>query len=184
MADDSPILELGPCRLRPWRDGDQPALLQHANDWEVARWLRDRFPHPYTADDAEEWVEYASTVLRREVFAIDVGGEAVGSVGLIPGEDIFRRSAEVGYWLGRSFWGHGLAPLALQAISRYAEDDLGFIRLFAGVFAGNQRSGRVLAKSGYHLESVRRSAVFKAGRVLDEEVWVRLRHPDPGERQG
>lgn len=174
MADELTVLDLGVCRLRPWREGDQAALLQHANDWEVARWLRDRFPHPYTAEDADEWVEYAGTVLRREVFAIDVGGEAIGSVGLIRGEDVFRRSAEVGYWLGRSYWGRGLAPLALQALSHYAEQELGFIRLFAGVFAGNTRSGRVLAKSGYHLESIRRSAVVKADCVLDEEVWVRL----------
>lgn len=174
MADSSTVFDLGLCSLRPWRDGDQPALLRHASDWEVARWLRDRFPHPYTADDADEWVEYAGTVLKREVFAIDVAGEAVGSVGLVPGQDVFRHSAEVGYWLGRSAWGRGIAPLALQTLSSYAEQDLGFIRLFAGVFSGNQRSGRVLAKSGYHLEGVRRDAVVKAGQLLDEEVWVRL----------
>ncbi len=166
--------DLGACLLRPWRDGDQPALQRHANDWEVARWLRDRFPHPYTADDADEWVEYASTALLGQVFAIEVAGEAVGGVGLVPGEDIFRRSAEVGYWLGRSQWGQGLAPLAVQALSRYALEDRQFIRLFAGVFSGNHRSGRVLAKAGYTLEGVRRAAVYKGGQLLDEEVWVRL----------
>lgn len=168
--------DLGACVLRPWRDGDQPALQRHANDWGVACWLRDRFPHPYTTEDAEEWVEYASTVLLGQVFAIEVGGEAVGSVGLVPGEDVFRRSAEVGYWLGRSVWGRGLAPLALQALTRYALEECEYLRLFAGVFEGNQRSARVLAKAGYSLEGVRRAAVFKGGQVLDEEVWVRLAH--------
>lgn len=177
MSDDARSWDLGACRLRPWRDGDQPALLHHANDWQVARWLRDRFPHPYSADDADEWVAYASTVLRREVFAIEVDGEAVGSVGLIRGQDVFRLSAEVGYWLGRAAWGRGLAPLALQTLSRYAEEELGMVRLFAGVFAGNLRSGRVLAKSGYHLEGVRRAQVVKGGQLLDEEVWVRLSGP-------
>ena len=174
MLDRSVQFDLGACVVRPWRNGDQSSLQRHANDWEVARWLRDRFPHPYTCDDAEEWVEYASTTLLGQVFAIEVQGEAVGGVGLVPGEDVFRRSAEVGYWLGRSVWGRGLAPLALGAITRYALEDQRFLRLFAGVFAGNQKSSRVLAKAGYTLEGVRRGAVFKGGQLLDEEIWVRL----------
>jgi len=166
--------DLGAARLRPFRDGDQPSLIRHANDWDIARWLRDGFPHPYTAADADNWVEHASTALAGYVFAIDVDGAVVGSVGLMPGSDVFAWSAEVGYWLGRAYWGRGLAPRALAALSEHALGHMGYLRLFAGVFAANQRSARVLAKCGYHLESVRQAAVVKRGTVYDEAVWVRL----------
>ena len=183
MPQPTASLDLGPCRLRPFADGDQPALVRHGNDWDVARWLRDSFPHPYTPADADQWVALASTQLRQTAFAIEVGGEAVGSVGLTPGNDVFHRSAEVGYWLGRAYWGRGLAALALAALSRYAFADLRMLRLFAGVYAGNAASERVLAKAGYALEGVRRMAVVKAGQVCDERVWVQLadfRAPPPG----
>ncbi len=170
---------LGPCRLRRWRDGDQPSLVQHANDEGVARWLRDGFPHPYTAADADGWVDHAGTALAGLVFAIDVDGKAVGSVGLMPGADVFAWSAEVGYWLGRAFWGRGLAPLALAALSAHALGPMGYLRLYAGVFAGNERSARVLAKCGYELEGVRRAAVVKRGTMYDEAVWVRLAADHP-----
>ncbi|MSQ83028.1 MAG: N-acetyltransferase [Myxococcales bacterium] len=174
MSSDRVTFELEHCRLRPFAEGDQSAVVRHANDWAVARWLRDRFPHPYTPADADEWVHYASTALLDSVFAIDIDGEAVGAVGLTVGTDVFRRSAEVGYWLGRAHWGRGLAPAALTAISDYALNDLAMLRLFAGVYAGNERSGRVLAKAGYTLEGVRQAAAVKAGQVLDEHIWVKL----------
>lgn len=174
MSGDRVTFELEHCLLRPFVDGDQSAVVRHANDWAVARWLRDRFPHPYTAADADEWVHYASTALLDTVFAIDIDGEAVGAVGLTIGTDVFRRSAEVGYWLGRAHWGRGLAPAALAAVSNYAFSELAMLRLFAGVYAGNERSGRVLAKAGYSPEGVRQAAVVKAGQVLDEHIWVKL----------
>jgi RimJ/RimL family protein N-acetyltransferase len=177
--DRDTVLDLGPCQLRRWREGDQPSLLRHANDAEVARWLRDGFPHPYTAADADSWIEHAGVALAGKAFAIDVGGEAVGAVGLMPGDDIFARAAEVGYWLGRAYWGRGLAPLSLTALSRYATEQLGFLRLYAGVFAGNERSVRVLQKAGYQLESVRQAAIVKHGTVYDEATWVVLAQSHP-----
>ncbi|MBI5608783.1 MAG: GNAT family N-acetyltransferase [Deltaproteobacteria bacterium] len=171
--------DLGSARLRRYRDGDQPSLMRHADDEGVARWLRDGFPHPYTAADADSWVEHASTALAGYVFAIDVGGAVVGSVGLTPGSDVFAWSSEIGYWLGRDLWGRGLAPRALAALTDHALRNMGYLRLFAGVFAGNERSARVLAKCGYHLESVRHAAVVKRGTVYDEAVWVRLAADHP-----
>lgn len=171
--------DLGPARLRRFRDGDQPSLIRHADDEGVARWLRDGFPHPYTAADADSWVEHASTALAGYVFAIDVDGAAVGSVGLMPGSDVFAWSAEVGYWLGRDYWGRGLAPRALGALTEHALRHMGYLRLYAGVFAGNERSARVLAKCGYRLEGVRQAAVVKRGTVYDEAVWVRLAAEHP-----
>ncbi len=168
-------VELGRCRLRSFRPGDEAALQRHADNWEIARWLRDSFPHPYSADAAAHWVAYASGPGQPWVVAIDVDGEVAGCVGLTPGTDVFGRSAEIGYWIGEPFWGRGLAPLAVQALVDWTWANTPFERLHAGVFSGNERSGKVLLRCGFHLESVRARGVYKAGAVLDEWVYVCLR---------
>ncbi|HYE72119.1 MAG TPA: GNAT family N-acetyltransferase, partial [Blastocatellia bacterium] len=91
--------------LRNWRRSDAASVARYANNYNVWRNVRDRFPHPYTLMDAEEWVRYASRENPALNFAIEVGGEAVGGIGLVPKEDIYRRTAEIGYWLGEPFWG-------------------------------------------------------------------------------
>ncbi len=167
--------DLGPCRLRPFQSTDQAALQRLADDWDIARWLRDSFPHPYSAEDAAHWVAYACGPGQPWVYAIAVEGELVGCVGLTPGSDVFGRTAEIGYWIGRPFWGRGLAPLAVQALVAWTWANTPFERLHAGVFAGNERSAKVLERCGFHLESVRARGVCKAGVVLDELVYVQLR---------
>ena len=81
-------------------------------------------------------------------FAIVVSGEAIGGIGLRLGTDIFRRSAEIGYWLGEPFWGRGIATEAVGAVSQYAFESFDLCRLEAGVFEWNPASMRVLEKAG------------------------------------
>lgn len=157
----------GPCLLRPWLHSDAESLVRHANDSAVAAYLRDRFPHPYTPADAEQWLKTAVDQSPPTNFAIDVGGEAVGGIGLILGSDIEKCSAEIGYWLGRSFWGRGIATEAVRGLVGYGFREFRLTRVFANVFAGHIASARVLEKAGFRREGVRRRAVIKAGMVHD-----------------
>ena len=93
--------------VRPWAAGDEESLVRHANDRDVWLNLRDRFPHPYTLSDAQAWTRSAETRDPYTDFAIDVDGNAVGGIGLIPHDDIERCSAEIGYWLGKEYWDAG-----------------------------------------------------------------------------
>ena len=79
--------------LRAWRRGDEASLVRHASNRNVWLNVRDRFPHPYTAADADEWIARASTRSPLTSFAIVVDGEAVGGIGLELGTDVFRREA-------------------------------------------------------------------------------------------
>src|SRR5687767_3162995 len=108
------------CTLRPFRDGDQADIIRHANNLNVALHLRDRFPQPYTWSDAEAWIAFVARQLPPLNFAICICDRVVGGIGLMPGDDIHRVSAEVGYWLGESYWGRGIAACALQGLTRYA----------------------------------------------------------------
>jgi ribosomal-protein-alanine N-acetyltransferase len=164
--------DLGVCRLRPFRRDDDTSIAHHANDRGVWINLRDRFPNPYHLDDARYWLEMVVGQAPSTNFAIEVEGQAVGSVGITMGEDVFRRSAEIGYWLGRSFWGRGIASSAVRAVTEHAFEQFDLNRLHAGVFAWNPASARVLEKAGYGLEGRLRSAVTKDGRTTDQLLYA------------
>lgn len=161
--------------LRAWRRGDESSLVRHANNRNVWLNLRDRFPHPYTAADAEAWIGTASAESPVANFAIVLADEAVGGIGLTPGTDIFRHSAEIGYWLGEPFWGRGIATEAVRAVTAYAFEYFDVCRLEAGVFEWNPASMRVLEKVGYVREGRARLGVTKDGRRGDRLLYALVR---------
>jgi RimJ/RimL family protein N-acetyltransferase len=159
------------CALRRWQSSDAASLVRHANNLNVARQLRDRFPNPYSSADAKAFLKATSRADPQTNFAIDVSGEAVGGFGYVKGHDVERYSAEVGYWLGEACWGHGIATEALQLFTKYAFADLEVLRLFAVPFADNKASMRVLEKAGYALEGVLRSSCVKYGQPRDQAMY-------------
>ena len=163
------------CTLRPFRPADAPALARHADSRRVWLNLRDRFPHPYTLADAEAYVAHAGGQAPLTTFAVDVGGEAAGSVGLEVGRDIARHSAEIGYWLGEAHWGRGIMRAAVAAATAYAFRELGLLRVFALPFAHNAASARVLEHAGYVREGTLRRSAVKHGVVLDQHLYAALR---------
>lgn len=162
-----------PCEIRSWRVDDAAALVRHADDRRVWANLRDAFPHPYTRADAAAWLRSAPAETPETNFAIALAGEAVGGIGLRLQDDVFRRGAEVGYWLGAAHWGRGFATAAVRVFSDWAFAEHELVRLFAGVFAWNQASARVLEKAGYVCEGRLRRSVVKDGRIGDQLLYAR-----------
>ncbi len=158
--------------VRSWRTADVAALVKHANNANIARQLRDRFPHPYTAAEARRFIEGVVPVRPVTTFAIDVDGEAVGGIGFSAGTDVERYSAEIGYWLSERFWGRGIATEAVHIVSEYAFATCNLLRLFALPFADNARSMRVLEKAGYTREAVLRSSSVKNGVPRDQALYA------------
>ena len=167
-------------RLRPPRVTDAPALADEANDPAVARTLRDYFPHPYSIDDALRFIERAlegGGGRPATQFVIEADGELAGVMGVFVGEDVLRRNAEIGYWLGRRWWGRGIATAAVRLVTEYAFGELAVERVYAEVFGNNAASVRVLEKAGFREEYRLPAVVVKAGRVLDL-VSLGRRAPD------
>ena len=161
--------------IRSYRAGDRPALLAYADNRNVSRHLRDRFPYPYTAEVADRWLEHVAAEDPQTSFAIATSKELVGGIGVELGEDIHHRSGEIGFWLGEPFWGRGIVTSAVVAFTPWAFEQFDLLRIWAGVFEGNPASARVLEKAGYELEGRHRAAVYKDGRALDELVYAKLR---------
>ena len=173
-------IDAGRFQIRPWRGGDEGSLVRHANSREVWRNLTDRFPHPYTLEDAERWIRLQPELAGRNVNgAIAIEGSAVGGIGFELGQDVACRSAEIGYWLGEAYWGRGIATEALRLSTAYAFRAFPLERLQAKVFEWNVASCRVLEKAGYALESRQRRSVFKDGQLIDCFLYVRLRADGP-----
>jgi ribosomal-protein-alanine N-acetyltransferase len=170
------------CVLRPWRHGDEASLVKHANNRNVWRNLRDIFPHPYTRRDAASWINYCEASEPPPLnLAITYDGEAIGGIGISPGIDVFRKTAEIGYWLSENFWGRGIATEALKLMTRYAFAEFDLVRLEAWVFAWNPASARVLEKSGYKFEGRLERSVFKDGELTDRLVYSKIRDEMEGQ---
>ena len=174
-------LEGRQCLVRPWRSGDVEAIVKHANNINVAKQLRDRFPHPYTRRHAIDFLQHAVGSEPLTNFAIDRAGEAIGGVGVVPGTDIECYSAEIGYWLSETMWGRGITTEAVALVSEYIFSERNMLRLFAVPFADNQASRRVLEKAGYACEGIMRASSVKAGERRDQALYARInpawRHP-------
>jgi len=168
-------LELSRSTLRPWKPGDEESLVRHANSRKIWRNLRDSFPNPYTFADAQRWIEAANPTSLITNFAIVVDGEAVGGIGLALKDDVFRRSAEIGYWLGEEYWGRGIVSEAVRSLTDYAFATFDLCRVYAGVFEWNPASMRVLEKAGYEFECRLKKSVTKDGETIDELIYAVVR---------
>ena len=168
-------LYLSSCIIRNWQPGDELALAKHANNYNVWINLRNSFPHPYTLQDAQNWILLANATQPITNFALEVNGEAAGGIGLIIQPDIYCKGAEVGYWLSEKYWNRGIATEALKAITAFGFDHLQLERIYAGVFEWNSKSARVLEKAGYQFEGRLCKSVLKAGNLIDSLLYARVK---------
>ena len=168
-------IRIGPWKLRPWQPGDVDALVKYANNRAIWINLTDRFPSPYTQEDADYWIRFASHQDPLTNLAISTQDEAIGSIGLTLQDGIHSRSAEVGYWLAEPFWGQGIATKALKAFSEYAFESFNLTRLYAIVFEWNIPSTRVLEKVGFSCEARMRKSAVKDGKTADEFLYGLVR---------
>ncbi len=159
---------LARCTLRSWRPSDATRLAAIADDRDVWRMLRDRFPSPYTLADADAFIARVSAEEPVRNVAITVDDVAMGSVGVTPGEDINRVSGEVGYWLAAEARGKGLATDALSGFIAWLWETTELQHLHASVFTNNRASANVLEKCGFTLSYLAEKAAIKDGKIVDE----------------
>ena len=163
---------------------DAPALAREADDPAVYAGLRDYFPHPYTVDDALRFIEVVhGKGPRAPHWAVQVDGEVAGIMGVFPGEGVYRYNAELGYWLGRRFWGRGVGTEAIRLAVAHAWSELPLRRLYAEVFADNAGSIRALEKNGFTVEYRLDDVIVKNRRRLGV-VCLGLRRGREDRRDG
>ena len=173
--------------LRPWQVSDAQSLYAYANDPQVgpaAGWP----VHTSVADSRRIIRELLSD---DETYAVvpRVQGEerAVGSIGLMIGEKsdlgIAGDEAEIGYWIGRPFWGQGLIPEAVERLMAYAFETLGMTSLWCGYFAENEKSKRVQEKCGFRYHHTRAERLWPLINEPKTEHVTRLTREEWRERR-
>jgi RimJ/RimL family protein N-acetyltransferase len=168
-------IKFGEYMIRDWKKGDAPSIVQYANNRNVAMWLRDRFPCPYMLHDAEGFLAAVSRQDPRLAFAIATRRDAIGGIGLDMGNDVYRFTAELGYWLGEPFWGKGVMTEAVTRFTAWAFEHFPLHRIYANVFATNVASSRVVEKAGFLCEGHLRAGVYKNGRILDQLLYAKIK---------
>lgn len=176
-AHGVPVLETERLVLRAPRLGDAKVIALLANDLRVAA-NTARLPHPYGVGDAEQFIAAVNRRDEEACWAITHGAALIGLCGLVPSQ----RDAEIGYWLGAAFWGHGFATEAAHATIDHAFGELGYDTLTAGARVSNPASRRVLEKCGFQWTGVRLTrirAINSAAPVdrfrLDRGLWASLK---------
>ena len=161
--------------LRPFREEDLESIQKLGNNPTIASNLRDGFPHPYTMEDAKLFLELAMNADPINRFAILENDVHVGNIGLHLQTDIYRKSAEIGYFVGEPYWNRGIATEAVKLIVEYGFREWDINRIFAGVFSYNLASARVLEKAGFVYEGTFKNAVTKNGESWDEIRYAILK---------
>lgn len=184
------ILETERLILRPWQEEDAEELYRYASDPEVgpaAGW-----PVHTSVENSREIIR---DVLSAEgTFAVvqKSTGLPVGSIGIMRNANISTEDdeVEIGYWLGKPYWGQGLIPEAVQACLRYSFEKLGCTRVWCGYYEGNEKSRRVQEKCGFryhHTEKDKPCPLVNDVRtelvsVLEREDWEQLKKAKERER--
>ena len=168
-------LVLRQCTIRPWRLDDAESLARHANNRKIWLEVRDLFPHPYTLQDAHEFLQRTISEQPEMKFCVEIEGAAIGGIGVHPGEDVHRHTSTVGYWLGEEFWGRGIMTEAVAALSDFCFQNFPLRRISAEAFANNPASARVLEKAGFVFEGRLRNNVTKDGKLLDSLLYAKTR---------
>src|SRR6266576_4349910 len=163
------------CTIRTWRLDDAESLARHANNRKVWLAVRDLFPHPYTIQDAHEFLQRTISEQTAMKFCIEIQGAAVGGIGVHPGEDVHRHTATVGYWLGEQFWGRGIMTEAVTVVTDFCFENFPVRGITPDVLAHSPASARVLEKAGFIFEGRLKNNVLKDGELLDSLLYTRTK---------
>lgn len=168
------------CTIRKWKMTDAADLAAAVNHLEILNNLRDGLPYPYTVADAEAYI--ASVLSDAQdgtyAFAIAVEGRAIGSISVHRQTNIHFRTAEIGYYLARQYWGRGLGTSAVEQACAWIFAHTDILRIYAEPFARNIASCRVLEKAGFVCEGILRKNAVKNGRVLDMKMYALVRESE------
>lgn len=181
--DEFPIIQTKRLILRGFTFFDAKEVQKLAGAWEVSNACL-YIPHPYEDGLAETWISCHQQWLKEEeqaIFAIASSndGHLIGAAGLSDIDQEHSRG-ELGYWIGKPYWGKGYATEAARAIADFGFRDLGLNRIIANHFTRNPASGRVLEKIGMKKEGLLRQHVYKSGVFEDLITYGLLREDWPG----
>lgn len=134
--------------LRPWCEEDAESLYKYASDPEVGPWAG--WPMHTSVQNSLEIIKTVLSAPETYAVCLKCDDSPIGSIGLHR-NDLAEKDDEyeLGYWIGKPFWGQGLIPEASRELIRYAFEELMMARIWCGYYDGNDKSRRVQEKLGF-----------------------------------
>lgn len=160
--------------LADWQNSYADILAKKANNPKIEMNLRDGFPTPYEISDAYDFINLAQNSNPDEVIlkVLLVDGIFAGSISATRGKNIYRRSAEIGYFLSEDMWGKGIASEGVKLIVKEVFANWpDIVRIYAEPFSRNAASCRVLEKAGFVLEAKLEKNAVKHGVIEDTKIY-------------
>ncbi len=162
--------------LRPWHISDAARLAAIADNKDISDNLRDGLPFPYTLQDAIRWLNNILPVnYPPRYFAVIFNQEIAGSIGIELKSDIYRKNAEIGYFLDPMYWHKGIMTKAIKAVSSYVFREFDVLRIYAETFCDNFASARALSRAGFTHEATLRKCIIKNEVIKDACIWSLLK---------
>ena len=167
--------------LRKWRLSDAKELAAALNNRHILNNLRDGLPYPYTEQDARDYIIAMLSANENDTFAyaITIDDRAVGSVGAFRQSNIYRQTAELGYYLAEEYWGQGIVSDAIRRLCDIVFQTTDILRIYAEPFSYNTGSRRALEKAGFRYEGLMKHNAVKNGKVVDMALYSLTRSLEP-----
>lgn len=164
--------------LRPWQDADAESLFKYACDPEIgpiAGWQ----PH-ISVDDSLNIIRTVFAAPETYAVVLKSSGEPVGSCGIMFADspqsaDMQQSEAEIGYWIGKTYWGQGLIPEAVNTLLSRCFNDLNLDAVWCGHYDGNIKSKRVIEKCGFKFHHTNRDVISPLGDLRTEHFYILTR---------
>ena len=169
------MIETSRLILRPWREDDAEYLFKYAQDPDVG---------PSAGCPSHTSVENSLEIIRTvfaapETYAVVLKetNEPIGSCGImfsngLPSAEMKSGEAEIGYWIGKPYWGQGLIPEAVKALLSRCFNELSLITVWCGYYDGNVKSKRVCEKSGFRYHHTNKDITSPLGDKRTEHFYI------------
>jgi len=160
---------------------DADIIAKYANNIKIWRGLTDNFPHPYSKQNAIDFIKIIEKEEPQRTFKITKDGQFVGFTGIVLQEGIYRKNAEIGYWIAEEFWGQGIASEAVNLLVKYlCKTFYDIEKIYAKVFDSNIASIRVLEKNRFRKEATLEQIAYKDNEYKDIHyysffIWPMMR---------
>lgn len=161
--------------FRKWCREDAESLSYHANNINIWNNVRDFFPHPYSINDANQYIDYCLRSPISTDYAITINDDAVGGIGIVPKIDIERISAEIGFWIGEELWGQGIMTDIVKCFTKFVFETTKISHLYASAFHYNIGSMRVLERAGYRFVGIMKQSAIKNNQIVDMHYYEKIK---------
>lgn len=160
--------------LRKFHISDKGVIKDLCSERDIAATTLS-IPHPFSLEDAEKWLQNKQDDFKqgKEIawaMCLKESNKLIGAIGMRL--EPKHESAELGFWVGKPFWGNGYVSEAGEEVVHFSFNELGLYRLEAHHMLGNNASGRVLEKLGMKYEGLHRGRIKKWNEFKDVKSYA------------